>query len=453
MLYRVIIGNFTSFAKVSQFDMFPNMKRENFINHVYTNGSVPVLKECAIYGANGSGKSNFIRALQFIKAFATEFVLDRDLDWLVSFYKRNRFRLPLISDNEPMVFAIEFSGATSSYIYTIELDCNGVAEEALYISGIGKTKNQLLFKRNYENIVFSDKIATDEMSKVFHRQLKSNLSISALGIIGRLHLIDNKYINEAYDWFSNRFDIIEVSHQIPWLVQQLSQQSDVMNFVRSVFSEIGLGVNDLTIKSEAFDEWLKHADKGDKTVMTKFLESIPSVGDGKAVAKMNRQFPHLTISEEDGVRTVQELVFHQMGQNGYIGDMECETQSSGTLRLLTLVPAIYYAIKLGKTVVIDEIDNSIHPMLIKKMIQYFGKSDANGQLIFTTHETALLNQQELLRPDEVWMMEKNDGITRMYSLNDFKIHKTLSLENGYIDGRFGAIPFLGNLDILNDGHQ
>lgn len=130
--------------------------------------------------------------------------------------------------------------------------------------------------------------------------------------------------------------------------------------------------------------------------------------------------------------------------------MECGTQSTGTLRLLTLVPAIYYAIYRHKTIVVDEIDNSIHPILIKELIKLFENSDSNGQLIFTTHETALLNQQELLRPDEVWMIEKKWGVSNMYSLNDFKIHKTLSLENGYLDGRFGAIPFLGSVDILQN---
>ena len=165
---------------------------------------------------------------------------------------------------------------------------------------------------------------------------------------------------------------------------------------------------------------------------------------------MNRQFPLLTITEEDGIRTVKELIFHQLGINGYMGSMECEGQSSGTLRLLTLVPAIYYAVYEGKTIVIDEIDNSIHPILIMELIKFFGNSNSNGQLIFTTHETALLNQQELLRPDEVWMIEKRAGVTAMYSLNDFKIHKTLSLENGYLDGRFGAIPFLGSIDILQN---
>ena len=86
------------------------------------------------------------------------------------------------------------------------------------------------------------------------------------------------------------------------------------------------------------------------------------------------------------------------------------------------------------------------PILIKHLIKFFGNSETNGQLIFTTHETPLLNQQELLRADEVWFTEKKSGETQMYSLNDFKYHKSLSVENGYLDGRFGAIPFLGSFE-------
>jgi hypothetical protein len=99
-----------------------------------------------------------------------------------------------------------------------------------------------------------------------------------------------------------------------------------------------------------------------------------------------------------------------------------------------------------RNLIIDEIDNGIHPLLIKLLIRYFGETNTVGQLIFTTHETPLLNQQELLRADEVWFTEKKSGETQMYSLNDFKYHKSLSIENGYLDGRFGAIPFLGSLE-------
>lgn len=452
MLYRFIIGNWTSFAESVQFDMFPNPKRENFLNHVYHDSEkIPVLKSCALYGANGSGKSNFIDALKFVKAFATDFAFDENAKRLTSVFKANRFKLPLMSEGTPMSFLIEFSGNIDVYIYSIEIDETGVLDEILYISGKGQIPNKLLFQRNNEAVSFAEKIASDEMTKVLSRQIKSNPSQSVLSIIGKLHLIDNNYINDAFNWLDKQLVIIDVDHKIPWLVDQLRHQPDVLEFCKNVFANIGLGIKDLSIKNESFEDWLKHADDEDKFAITNFMESIPQNETGnKSISKMDRQFPLLTITEEDGIRTVSELLFHQLGKNGYVGVMECAAQSSGTLRLLTLIPAFYYAIYNNKTVIIDEIDNSIHPILIKGIIKFFGDSKANGQLIFTTHETSLLNQQELLRPDEVWMIEKIDGASRMYSLNDFKIHKTLSLENGYLDGRFGAIPFLGTVDLLED---
>lgn len=453
MLYRLIVGNFTSFAEQVQFDMFPNLKRENFIHHVYNDGErLPVLKSCAIYGANGSGKSNYISALKLIKGFATDFNLGSNPEWTASLYKSNRFKLP-VQDSVPMSFLLEFGGEVGVYIYTFELGESGVIEESLYLSGIGKNDNKSLFHREQTSVKFNDAISTHEITKVIERQLKANPSQSVLSIIGRLRLIDNSYITDAFRWLDDKLEIIEVSHQIPWLIEQLSHQPEVMDFVKKVFTNIGLGIQDLSIKNESFDEWLTHADVEDKMAITKFLETAPKNVENKTFAKMNRQFPLFTVTEEDGIRTVKELLFHQFGKNGYVGSMECESQSSGTLRLLTLVPAIYYAIYDSKTIVIDEIDNSIHPILIKELIKYFGNSKSNGQLIFTTHETALLNQQELLRPDEVWMIEKASGVSHMYSLNDFKIHKTLSLENGYLDGRFGAIPFLGSIDILENENR
>lgn len=450
MLYRLIIGNFASFAEQIQFDMFPNIKRENFAHHVYNDEqNIPVLKGCALYGANGSGKSNFINGIQFIKQFATDFNITGNPDWIVSFFKTNRFKLPIM-ENTPMSFLIEFGNEYGAYIYTFEIAEDGVSEEALYKSGLGKVDNTLIFHRNGNSLHANTDIFTSEIIKVIERQLESNPSQSVFSIVGRLHLIDNIYVNDAFDWIANKLEIIEVGHQIPWLIDQLSHQDKMMDFVKKVFSEVGLGIQNLSIKNESFDDWLKHADAEDKQTITRFLDVVSKDPGEKNLTKMNRQFPLLTVTEEDGVRTVKELLFHQLGKNGYVGTMECETQSVGTLRLLTLVPAIYYAIYQKKTIVIDEIDNSIHPILIKELIKLFENSESNGQLIFTTHETALLNQQELLRPDEVWMIEKRWGVSNMYSLNDFKIHKTLSLENGYLDGRFGAIPFLGSVDILQN---
>ena len=122
--------------------------------------------------------------------------------------------------------------------------------------------------------------------------------------------------------------------------------------------------------------------------------------------------------------------------------MKISSQSDGTVRLLTLIPALYCAMFLNRAVFIDEIDNSIHPNLIFELLKFFGHNKSNGQLIFTTHTTSLLNQQELVRPDEIWLTEKSNGSTRMYSLNDFKLHHTLNIENGYLDGRYGGVPVI-----------
>ena len=152
------------------------------------------------------------------------------------------------------------------------------------------------------------------------------------------------------------------------------------------------------------------------------------------------------ISVEDGVQKISQMMFRQFGENGFSKEMDIQAQSDGTVRLLSLVPAFYAAMQSGKTVAIDELDHSIHPHLVRKLVRYFSSHETNGQLIFTTHQTCLLNQ-DFLRTDEVWMVEKKNGSSRMYSLNDFKIHNTINIENGYMEGRYGAIPFIGELNM------
>lgn len=156
---------------------------------------------------------------------------------------------------------------------------------------------------------------------------------------------------------------------------------------------------------------------------------------------------------EKGVKKVSRLVFKQIGSDGFIGKLDIQSQSAGTVRLLTLLPAIYAAVKKGATIVIDEIDYKMHPSLVVGLVEYFAKNqDSTGQLIFTTHETSLMEEKHLLRNDEIWFVDKKDGSSRLYSLNDFKLHHSLSVRNGYLDGRFGAKPCIEDLNTLMDGY-
>jgi AAA15 family ATPase/GTPase len=138
-------------------------------------------------------------------------------------------------------------------------------------------------------------------------------------------------------------------------------------------------------------------------------------------------------------------------KDGSAIEFDFSEESDGTQRVLQLLPPLF---KLNsenesRVYVIDEIDSSLHPLLVWKFLEFF-LGNCNGgqsQLIVTTHETHLLNL-DLLRRDEIWFVEKKDGQTKLYSLADFKIRTDLVVQKGYLNGRFGAIPFLGDFSKL-----
>ena len=130
--------------------------------------------------------------------------------------------------------------------------------------------------------------------------------------------------------------------------------------------------------------------------------------------------------------------------------LELDDESDGTRRLLNLLPALHHLRTNSAVYFIDEIDRSMHPELVWKFLEFFLKSCEGGQrqIIVTTHESNLLDL-DLLRRDEIWFAEKNQsGATQLYSMTDFNVRKDLEISKHYLQGRFGAIPFLGNLDRL-----
>ena len=153
------------------------------------------------------------------------------------------------------------------------------------------------------------------------------------------------------------------------------------------------------------------------------------------------------VKENDTIWAKTLKVEHSSGNLSAFFNLEEE--SDGTVRLLDFVPAFKNLIYSEKVYIVDEIERSIHPLLIKELIKKFSlDKKTRGQLIFTTHESNLLDQ-EIFRQDEIWFVEKDlNGSTDLYSLSDFKEHKTIDIRKGYLSGRYGSIPFLGNLEDL-----
>lgn len=442
MLYRFIVDNLASFADSVEFNMFPNPKRETLSDHVYNHGLTPILKLGAVFGANGSGKSNLVHSFKFLKRVATSFDLRDNKKYnLGRFWSDNRYMLPVAEDNKPISLLIEFESDHRLYRYDFSIDGNGLSDERLLCKdGVLSADYKLLYEYRDGTFNAPGLSLSHEIYDLVARQLAENRSCSAMAVMGRLKL-GGDLLKSAFRWIKDGLDIITTENSIPILIDLLAENPEVERFTSSVIEAIGLGIDHLKVKESDFDEWVSSADSDIRSMTDNIIKQHQISGDASwRIDMASRNFPRYSLSSKNGRQIVRELLFCQSGIDGYVGELSSEYQSDGTLRLLLLLPAIYDAIENGKTVVIDEIENSIHPLLIRRLIKFFGDSKSTGQLIFTSHETILQNQQQLLRPDEIWIADKKNGVTELYSINDFKIHNTLSIENGYLEGRFGGVP-------------
>ena len=418
--------------------MFPNMRKESLPNHVtMVADSLPILKMAAIYGANGAGKSNMLKGVDFIKLLVTK------KDFLNQ-SKVSRYFYALKDDpaSQPITLAIEFvTKAGKAFIYYVEIGEDGIKSEVLQESGLGAKENKDVFTREGDTLSFAVK-PSDEVQQMIKAWSEKNPFASLLTINDDMPVLSDKNIDIVKNWFQEELVLINFHSLNPALIELLRRNKKITAFTSALFKAVDLGINTVKVQTEDFDEWIRSHNE-EQLPIEEFIEELNKMKSG-GISEITKNRITRNFTIEDGVRKISQLMFEQFGKNGFSKDMDIVAQSDGTVRLLTLVPAFYDAIKNSKTVLIDEIEHSIHPHLIRELVKIFSKQKTTGQLIFTTHETCLLDQK-FIRTDEVWLVEKKDGSTHMYSLNDFKIHNTINIENGYMEGRYGAIPFIGDL--------
>lgn len=437
MLLRFKIKNFLSFYEETVFDMFPNPKRISFPNHVYSDLEVPLLKQAAIYGANGSGKSNFMEAIKLLQRI----VVDKDTLKKIPI-NLNKFRLAGDENPDPISFSIEFLCEKVYFIYNIEFDEDKISNEELYISGLGLKDNELIYRRE-ESRLISKSANNAQIIKATNVLLENNPLSSLLPLIKDFPVFEDKRANIAQKWFSDYLQILLLRHVNSSLVGDLSKKPELLQFTNDIFKEIGLGVKKVGIEEYKINDILSGDIEEYKPIKEEISKRLEKV-ENFTHLQNDKVLIHVE-KDESGEQIVKRLFFTHLGVNNFEANMEIQSQSDGTARVLNLIPA-FFDIKNRQCVfIIDEIENSIHPSLIINLIKYLSNAETKGQLIFTTHETELLNQQEVMRPDEVWFTEKLNGNTKMYSLNDFKLHNTINIRNGYLEGRYGAIPFIGDL--------
>ncbi len=178
-------------------------------------------------------------------------------------------------------------------------------------------------------------------------------------------------------------------------------------------------------------------------------EIIEKLEDGDDII-FESENDSVLITKEDDKIVVKKMLATHVNSEGQDIPFDLENESDGTKRLLDFIPAFDKILQLDVTFIIDEIDQSLHPALLKALVtKIMSDETTKGQLIFTTHESYLLDL-DIFRQDEIWFVEKDKktGSSQIYSLSDFKPRYDLDIRKGYLKGRFGAIPFLARLEDL-----
>lgn len=444
MLLRLSLKNFLSFAEQQEFNMFPNPSEQEEKEHVYAS-DVPLLKQAAIYGNNAAGKSNLVQGMLVLQDFARHAnVLDEETVLRYSYQLRNTEDFP------PVELRVEFRAEEKTYIYDVAFSRNGIDREALFLSGLGNM-DTLVYRRERNKVQLSEMLQQQEkwkyMQEVVEKMLDEKYRFSSLlYVLSEVPAFESAAVEAVRKWFDTQLIVVTLHSKLPQLIELLSSQTEVLKFANDMFEGLSLGVEHLSLKTTDAQEWLMHHPS------VAIQNSLQSIDEQTVLSVSTSQDRPFFVSKmEDGIRKVIELVFTQSSGEGNFS-LDARSQSDGTIRILTLIPALYRAFHSEATVFIDEINHCLHPQLIADLVRSFSASRTKGQLIFTTHDTQLLEERALLRKDEVWLVEKLQGKSCLYPVSDFRFPEGLTVAEGYAEGRFGA-TYVGQLQKLNEDGQ
>lgn len=363
-----------------------------------------VLPVAAIYGANASGKTAALRAIGFmadaVKWSHTQWQPDAPVP--VD---------PFISEPEetPSEFVADFLLDGIRHQYGFAANAERILREWLYV--YPKSRRRVWFERVVDDpISFSAKMSGD--NRMIERIVRKNslfLSAAAQNNHESLSLI--------YSWFSRSISLgIGDSARHVLNVAQFFQDEQDLAAITRLLAYADLGISEMR------------------------LEDIPWP-EGNAWELLDAWPGAVAVPGKRVLRVVRLL--HRV--EGRTVPLEARQESSGTLTYLSLLCPIVSALKTGAILCIDELDRSLHPLIAAQVIRLFNgltTNPQNAQLIFNTHDTNLLSTGDLRR-DQIWFTEKDsEGSSHLYPLTDFKPRRRENLENGYLQGRYGAIPFI-----------
>lgn len=418
MLLQFTVKNFLSIKNEVTLSMVAS-KDSSFEDNLlpYEDGKKikNALKSVVIYGANASGKSNILKALRFVKNFIKN---SHEMQQGIKI-QRKPFKLDNRCINEPSEFQIVFIHNNVKYLYGFSVTEDEVIDEYLYYYPNGR--QSIIFERERDEYKFTiDVERQSELKNKFHSKNKLFIATESLW--------EYEKAKVPFEWLSRYLNIFINHDRLEnYTGGNMKEDENVNLLVKKYIKLADIGIDDINIKSREVEDILNSG-------MLNLLSD-----DVKA----------------DVLKTLQngnlldiKMIHNIKDKDGNIINYEfdIDEESDGTQKFFGLLGPWIEALLNGYTIVIDELDIRLHTLLVKKLMEMFLDPDVNknnAQLIFTTHDTNLLDS-DLLRRDQIWFTEKKeDKSTDLYSLYDFGgVRKSISIEKGYLQGKYGAIPVL-----------
>ena len=397
MLCQFTVKNFKSIRDEVTFDMQAAAISEHEDRIIKDTDDELYLPVSAVYGPNGGGKSNVLEALHSLvtKVLRPLYATSNNEDVAIKMKKLviEPFAFDAKTINEPTEFELFFRTAQAEYRYELTVKKEVIEYERLDRIKLETGRKSALFERDENEInlkgAFARLKTSDELSDTLPL-------LSYLGIT----YSKNEVVQDVLDWFDEEIDFLNYGNPVQELRMAVSKSEDVKRLMIQMIQEMDLDIVDFRVEEK----------------------------------------------ENDRIE-----VFTKHVVNKYEAELNLLDESSGTKKLFGLLPFIAKILLKGTTLVIDELDAKIHPVLLKYLIMTFSNMEKNkkgAQLIFTSHDLSTMNS-EVFRRDEIWFVAKgNRQNSKLYSLVEFKnkkgesVRKDAKFDKQYLEGKYGADPYL-----------
>ena len=424
MLIEFSVANYLSFKEKVTFSMVATDLGEKTRldeNNVFQiDDELSLVKSAAIYGANASGKSNLVKAFNFMRWFVLN---SSSRTQITDEINVGKFRLSTETLSRPSFFEIVFILNKKIYRYGFELNQKQVISEWLFYTP--RLKESRYFEREKQKISVLKRFAEGKLLESKTRPNALFLSVAAQ--------FNGKISEKILFWFQT-IDIlsginsnIDDARTIGLMENNEKYQQDILALIR----KLDLGINDI---------------KTSKIPI--LIDNFPP-----AILEMLAKKHDKTASEIEKLSGIDiKTIHYQYDADGNIVaneefDMD-QNESEGTRKLFAFAGPILETLREGRILFIDELDARLHPLITKTLLELFNSTETNpknAQLVFTIHDTNLLTKK-LFRKDQIWFTEKDRyEATDLYSLVEYELSSDAVFESDYIEGRYGAIPFIGDL--------